>query len=110
MKLHAALIALLTIPMIATAQTNTNYRCTMGELIRRVVVDRDTAAPVPCQVAYYKDSEAPGERQVLWSAENDASYCEARATEFVAQLENWGWQCGAPESSAGVDIREDDDI
>lgn len=99
MKLCALTFGLLTIPLLAAAQSNNGYQCTMGELARRVVVERSGSAPVPCEVAYFKDSEAPGERQVLWSADNDAGYCDARATEFVARLESLGWQC----SMAGVE-------
>jgi hypothetical protein len=61
---------------------------------RRVEVVQSTPEPVPCEVLYFKDSEAPGERQVLWSAGSDAGYCEARAAEFVAQLGGMGWACG----------------
>jgi hypothetical protein len=45
-------------------------------------------------VHYYKDTEMPGEQQVLWTAENDASYCESKAMELVTKLEGWGWDCG----------------
>lgn len=95
MKPLATVFALFSIPLIAIAQSSQSYECTMGALVRRVVVERDGTAPVPCAVAYYKDTEAPGERQVLWSAENDAAYCDARASEFVSRLESLGWQCTA---------------
>jgi hypothetical protein len=93
MKLNAFAFALLAMPLIAIAQSNDTYECQMGNLSRRVVVERAGSAPVPCEVVYLKDSEAPGEREVLWSAQNDGGYCSARATEFVARLEGLGWQC-----------------
>ena len=95
MKLQFFAFALATIPVIAVAQPDDRYECTMGELTRRVVIERQGGAPVPCEVVYYKDSEAPGERQVLWNAAVDASYCGARATEFAARLEGLGWSCVA---------------
>ena len=95
MKLRLPFFALLTFPLIAVAQSADSYVCTMGELTRRVAVERSGSTPAACEVAYYKDSEAPGERQVLWNAQNDGSYCGARATEFVSQLEGWNWQCAA---------------
>jgi hypothetical protein len=57
---------------------------------------------VPCEVHYYKDTEAPGEKQVLWTASTEAGYCAARAEEFVAKLREWGWECtaGGAESAA----------
>ena len=42
---------------------------------------------------YYKDSEAPGERQVLWTADNESGYCESKTEEFIDKLEGWGWSC-----------------
>jgi hypothetical protein len=99
MKSLFSILALLTTPLIAVAQSGDSYECTMGGLVRRVVIEREGSAPVPCAVAYYKDTEAPGQRQVLWSAENEASYCSTRASEFVAKLEGWGWRCAAPNAA-----------
>jgi hypothetical protein len=108
MKSHTPSFALLTIPLLAVAQSNDSYECTMDGLIRRVVIDREGSAAVPCEVAYYKDAEAPGERQVLWSAENDAAYCTARATEFVSSLESLGWQCAVTGAEPEAVTEEDD--
>jgi hypothetical protein len=82
------------LPLVAAAQSTMRYQCTMGDLTRRVEVVQSTSAPVPCAVEYFKDSEAAGERQVLWSASNEAGYCEARAAEFVGRLGELGWTCG----------------
>jgi hypothetical protein len=49
---------------------------------------------VPCEVHYFKDTELPGENQVLWTATTEAGYCESKAEEFVAKLREWGWDCG----------------
>jgi hypothetical protein len=86
------------------AQEATSYQCTFGELTRRVDIVYETGVQVPCEVQYYKVSEAPGETQVLWRALNEAGYCEARTREFIARLEGMGWNCGgveaAPEEAA----------
>jgi hypothetical protein len=95
MKPFKFAISLLVFPLFAIAQTGQGIECTMGEQVRRVVVESDVPAPLICEVAYYKDTEAPGERQALWNAQNDAAYCDARSEEFVAQLEEWGWTCAA---------------
>ena len=95
MKSLTPFFALICVPLIAVAQSNQAYECTMGGLVRRVVVEREGSAPVPCEVAYYKDTEAPGERQALWNADNEVGYCGARASEFVSRLEGLGWQCAA---------------
>ena len=99
-------------PAIAMAQGAQSYKCTYGDLERRVEILHETAASVPCEVHYYKDSETPGERQVLWSASNEVGYCEARAEEFIGKLEGWGWDCGdeaTPEPESDAEPEEADD-
>jgi hypothetical protein len=58
-------------------------------------------------VHYYKDTEAPGERQVLWQAQNDAAYCASKTQEFIAKLTDMGWDCG---QRAEVDEPEQPDM
>jgi hypothetical protein len=82
---------------IAVAEGAGKYQCTQGELVRRVEIYTEPGTTVPCEVHYFKDTEAPGEQQVLWSAQADAGYCQTKATEFVAKLEGWGWTCHSPE-------------
>jgi hypothetical protein len=87
------------LPIVAVAQSSDTYQCTMSGLTRRVEIGRQGDSPVPCEVLYFKDSEAPGERQVLWSAANQTGYCEAQAQGFVERLEGLGWEC---ESTPGA--------
>ena len=109
MKLPTFVLGLLGFPLIAVAQSDERYQCTMGDLTRRVAIEREGSAPVPCEVAYYKDSEAPGERQVLWNAASDTSYCGARAAEFVSRLEGLGWNCVAAAPADAAAASEDDE-
>ena len=67
---------------------------------RRIVILTEPGVSVPCQVQYHKDTEMPGEVQTLWTATSDASYCESKASEFVAKLEGWGWSCAAGDADA----------
>jgi hypothetical protein len=108
MKLPTFALGLLGFPLIAVAQSDERYQCTMGDSTRRVVIERQGSEPVPCEVAYYKDNEAPGERQVLWNASVDAAYCGARAAEFVSRLEGMGWSCvaAAPADEAATSEEE----
>jgi hypothetical protein len=93
-------------PIVTFAQASDSYQCTMAGLSRRVEIAREGTAPVPCEVLYFKDTEAPGQRQVLWSAANEAGYCEAQAQGFVQKLEGLGWDCtampGAPAPAAAA--------
>jgi len=91
-----------TIPTVASAQDTNKYTCTLGDLTRRVEVVAEPGVSVPCEVHYYKDDEMPGERQVLWSAQNEQGFCEARAQEFAQQLSGWGWNCGGADVDSGV--------
>ena len=81
------------IPAVAVAHGDHDYRCTSGDAVRRIEVEHADGAPLPCSVNYFKDTEAPGSSEELWNATNEDGYCEARAAEFAARLESFGWQC-----------------
>ena len=102
----AVLAAFTLLPFAASAQGVTSYTCTYDEMVRRVEILTEPGMPVPCEVHYHKDTEAPGEHQVLWSAQNDAAYCESKTAEFVAQLEEWGWSCSAGGAASMPDAPE----
>jgi hypothetical protein len=104
-KLLVVILAAM-IPSLSLGQGTQNYQCTNGELIRRVEIIYETGVAVPCEVHYHKDTEAPGERQVLWSAYNESGYCERKTREFIAQLEGWGWECEQDAPVAQVDDTE----
>jgi hypothetical protein len=87
------------LPLTAMAQSGDRFQCMMGGNVRRVEIFYETGAAVPCEVQYFKDSEAPGQREVLWRAQNQSGYCEARAREFIMRLESLGFECMA---EAGV--------
>ena len=79
----------LAVPMTASAES---WSCRHGNDVREVHVMQTTSAPVPCEVVYKKLTEG-AEDQVLWNAQNDASYCAEKAAGFVTKLESWGWTC-----------------
>ena len=115
--LVAALI--LAAPGHALAQDAGKYKCTYGDMVRRVEILTEPGVPVPCEVHYYKDTEAPGDTQVLWSAQAQVGYCEEKTEAFVAKLESWGWDCGegaeaeseAPaEEPAEEEVQDDTDV
>ena len=92
-------LLLSALPGLVLAQ-DTETQCTYGDMVRRVVIMSEPGVSVPCEVHYFKDTEAPGEDQVLWSASTQAGYCEERATEFIAKLEGWGWNCASDGAAA----------
>lgn len=87
-------------PALTLAQSSQNYLCNYGDLQRRVEILYETGGTLPCEVHYYKDSEAPGEMQVLWRAMNEAGYCEAKTLDFVTKLKALGWSCEANDDAA----------
>ena len=89
----------LALPGLAIAQ-GAETQCTYGDMVRRVVIMTEPGVSVPCEVHYFKDTEAPGEDQVLWSASQQTGYCEEKAAGLVAKLEGWGWDCGATDPAA----------
>ena len=106
---NLAFVVAIILPVLSIAQDSQKYQCTSGELTRRVEIFSEPGVAVPCEVHYYKDTEAPGERQVLWRAQNDAAYCASKTQEFVAKLTEMGWDCGqaaAVEESPEADGAE----
>lgn len=89
------------IPSLSFAQSSGAYQCTHGDLTRRVEIYTEPGVTVPCEVHYYKDTEAPGEQQVLWHASSDAAYCETKTTEFIGKLTGWGWSCTHSDEALG---------
>jgi hypothetical protein len=81
------------IPCISLGAEPQNFQCTNGDLQRRVEVVFDAGSDVSCEVNYYKDTEAPGKKQVLWRAVSEVDYCANHAEMFIAKLEGWGWIC-----------------
>ena len=74
--------------------------CTMVSLERTVELRYENPGnAVPCEVRYAKPTEGVGGK-VLWRAEHEAGYCEARFDGFVDKLRGFGWSC--PESAGDV--------
>lgn len=79
----------LALPVSAYAES---WSCSKSNDVREVHVERTTSAPVPCQVLYKKLTEG-AEDQILWNANNDATYCEEKAQGLIAKLNSVGWVC-----------------
>lgn len=73
---------------------NKMFVCTLNDVQRRVEVALlNPPMPVPCEVNYYKDTEAAGAKTTLWSAQNDTYYCTNQAQAFVEKLQTMSWTC-----------------
>lgn len=109
MKQQIVFVLMATLlPAVAIAQDSEKYKCTYGDMQRRVEIAHEPGVEVPCSVHYFKDTELPGEQQVLWSADSDPAYCQNKAVEFVAKLEGWGWDCGRSVDAASEEEAVDD--
>lgn len=82
-------IAIIAIPFNLQADS---WSCRHNNDVREIHIQRDSSEPVPCSVVYKKLTEGV-EDQVLWTAENDAEYCETKAKDFVEKQIGWGWTC-----------------
>ncbi len=98
------------IPGFALGQTGTAYQCSFDGMQRRIEILTEPGVTVPCEVHYFKDTELPGQNQVLWTATTQAGYCEAKVEEFVGKLREWGWECApaTPTESAVEDETVED--
>ena len=63
--------------------------CTKGAELRAVEIAYLTEDAIPCEVKYTRNRVTKS----LWQAQHNAGFCETKATEFVNQLENSGWNC-----------------
>jgi hypothetical protein len=90
----SSILAIFCFSQIALA--GTTYVCTSGDMERKIEVVYLGAGTVPCEVRYTKN----GNTEVLWSAQAEGGYCEAKAAEFVEKQRGWGWEC--VESTEGV--------
>jgi len=90
-----AVIAMLAIPFSSHAES---WSCKQGNNVREIHIQSESpSSTVPCSVVYKKVTEG-AEDQTLWTAENDAGYCEEQAKAFVEKQVSWGWTC---EETAG---------
>lgn len=92
-------LALLAAPFSAYADS---WSCRHDNDVREIHITQATSAAVPCSVVYKKLTEGV-EDQTLWTANNDASYCETKAREFVDKQISWGWTCVETISDENTD-------
>ncbi len=69
-----------------------SWSCRHDNNVREIHIETPTSAAVPCSVVYRKLTEGVEDR-VLWTAENDASYCQEKAQGLVDKQAGWGWTC-----------------
>ena len=82
-------IALLALPFSLQAES---WSCRHDNNVREIQIEHPADAAVPCKVMYRKLTEGV-EDKALWTAENDAAYCEEKARAFVEKQVGWGWTC-----------------
>jgi hypothetical protein len=102
-RISVLAVAMSGLPLMAVAQDGAGYRCVNGDVVRRVEVAYLTGDAVPCEVRYFKDTEAPGRAETPWRADNEAGYCEERAEALVERLRGFGWNCVAAQAPLADD-------
>jgi len=96
----AAALALLAIPF--SSQAASSWSCKNGSNVREIhIQSQSPSSPVPCSVIYKKTTEGAAD-QTLWTASNDAGYCEQKAKALVEKLASLGWTCEEPTPTAGA--------
>lgn len=86
--------ALMLSSIAAHAEETMQTSCKSGNLVRRiVVVESSLSSGLSCEVIYWKDTEAPGVRQILWTAKQDAGYCYSKSLGLASRLAEMGWSC-----------------
>lgn len=80
------------------------FICTQSNLRRTVEVVYDyPAQAVPCSVVYHKPTEEPeSDLKTLWTAQNEAGYCEKKTAELIDMLEANGWSCSPADEQSST--------
>ncbi|MFW7381448.1 MAG: hypothetical protein ACOH5I_21745 [Oligoflexus sp.] len=63
------------------------------QMVRKVWITYGNDQGHDCEVHYAKETEDPGNKQVLWKAQQNPEYCQEKAQFMVDKLKNWGWTC-----------------
>jgi hypothetical protein len=96
-----AALALIAIPFGSQAAT---WTCKSGKIVREIDVQSQTpSSPVPCSVVYKKTTEGAAD-QTLWTAENDAAYCEEKAKGLADKLTSLGWTCEEAKADTSAPV------
>jgi hypothetical protein len=94
-----AALALIAIPFGSQAAS---WTCKNGSTVREIHVQAESpSSPVPCSVVYKKTTEGVAD-QTLWTAENDAAYCEEKAKGLADKLTSLGWTCEETKADASA--------
>ena len=93
-KLKIAVLTMMILPFLPMTASAESWVCESGELIREIAIKRESANAAPCSVIYDKEIEGQGS-EVLWSAQNDGAYCDAKADALAEKLTGFGWTCTA---------------
>ena len=88
------LAIIMAIAVLPTAANAESWICENSNLVREINVVRETGNPLPCSVAYNKKSEGLS-TSILWTANADGSYCDAKADGLAEKLQGLGWSCSA---------------
>ena len=96
-------VAIATFTATAAGQ---EFQCRRDDLIRRIELQfANDADRLPCEVVYWKDSEAPGQPQRPWRADHQLDFCTGKAREMVELLEAEGWACDEVAAAAAAPAR-----
>ncbi len=90
-------IVLFSVLLSSSVLADDVYVCQHADSQRIIsVVYTEEGSKVPCEVTYEKSTGS----QVLWSAQGEEGYCEAKAMAFVEKQRSWGWDCSSNDDAA----------
>lgn len=100
---YCSAIALFSILLSSSVLADDVYVCQHADNQRIIsVVYTEEGSTVPCEVTYEKSTGS----EVLWSAQGEEGYCEAKAEAFVEKQRSWGWDCSSDDSSVADTAEE----
>lgn len=97
-------IALFSVLFSSSVLADDVYVCQHADSQRIIsVVYTEEGSTVPCEVTYEKSTGS----QVLWSAQGEEGYCEAKAEAFVEKQRSWGWDCSNSDDDVVADTADE---
>jgi hypothetical protein len=95
---RAALVLVLGVAGTWQTTLAAEFECRHGDLMRRVEVNTgDAVQDAACEVRYWRNASAAGDGEVLWRANQDLDFCDAKARDLLGRLERGGWTCTASD-------------
>ncbi|MEM7043032.1 MAG: hypothetical protein AAF543_09500 [Pseudomonadota bacterium] len=80
-----------------------SHQCRQGDDLRSIRIEAENSeSGKPCELIYWQDGDQSKPGQLLWRAENDATFCPRRLEIIVGKWTSEGWRCAAEDTTTAA--------